>query len=43
MEAVIDPILYPEWFAASGHNPWRCVLLYGPPGTGRIFVMIFRN
>ncbi|KAL4003576.1 ATPase associated with various cellular activities (AAA) family protein [Acanthocheilonema viteae] len=35
MEAVIDPVLYPEWFATSGHNPWRCVLLYGPPGTGK--------
>ncbi|EFO20291.2 hypothetical protein LOAG_08200 [Loa loa] len=35
MEAVVDPVLYPEWFATSGHNPWRCVLLYGPPGTGK--------
>ncbi|MCP9259620.1 Protein CBR-LGC-46 [Dirofilaria immitis] len=35
LEAVVDPFLYPEWFAASGHYPWRCVLLYGPPGTGK--------
>uniref|UniRef100_A0A915Q4K1 AAA+ ATPase domain-containing protein n=1 Tax=Setaria digitata TaxID=48799 RepID=A0A915Q4K1_9BILA len=36
LEAVVDPVLYPEWFATSGHNPWRCVLLYGPPGTDLI-------
>ncbi|VDK87346.1 unnamed protein product [Litomosoides sigmodontis] len=35
MEAVVDPVSYPEWFAASGHSPWRCILLYGPPGTGK--------
>ncbi|VDN24614.1 unnamed protein product [Gongylonema pulchrum] len=35
VQSVVDPILYPEWFALSGLIPWRCILLYGPPGTGK--------
>uniref|UniRef100_A0A0N5AI30 AAA domain-containing protein n=1 Tax=Syphacia muris TaxID=451379 RepID=A0A0N5AI30_9BILA len=34
-EALIDPITYPEWFAFSDLKPWRCVLLFGPPGNGK--------
>ncbi|KHN85425.1 Cell division cycle protein -like protein [Toxocara canis] len=33
-EALSDPLTYPEWFKSSDLKPWRCVLLYGPPGTG---------
>uniref|UniRef100_A0A0M3I7J1 AAA domain-containing protein n=1 Tax=Ascaris lumbricoides TaxID=6252 RepID=A0A0M3I7J1_ASCLU len=33
-EALLDPLTYPEWFSSSDLKPWRCVLLYGPPGTG---------
>uniref|UniRef100_A0A915BEC2 AAA+ ATPase domain-containing protein n=2 Tax=Parascaris univalens TaxID=6257 RepID=A0A915BEC2_PARUN len=34
-EALLDPLIYPEWFSSSDLRPWRCVLLYGPPGTGK--------
>uniref|UniRef100_A0A914ULG4 AAA+ ATPase domain-containing protein n=1 Tax=Plectus sambesii TaxID=2011161 RepID=A0A914ULG4_9BILA len=35
IEALVDPLLYPDWFKDSNLKPWRCVLLYGPPGTGK--------
>ncbi|GMT14787.1 hypothetical protein PFISCL1PPCAC_6084, partial [Pristionchus fissidentatus] len=35
LEALVDPLLYPEWFEQSNLKPWRCVLLFGPPGTGK--------
>ncbi|CAI4225691.1 unnamed protein product [Auanema sp. JU1783] len=34
-EALVDPILYPEWFSETDLKPWKSVLLYGPPGTGK--------
>uniref|UniRef100_A0A915I191 AAA+ ATPase domain-containing protein n=1 Tax=Romanomermis culicivorax TaxID=13658 RepID=A0A915I191_ROMCU len=33
-EAVVEPVLFPDWFT-DGRKPWRCILLYGPPGTGK--------
>ncbi|KHJ79212.1 ATPase, AAA family, partial [Oesophagostomum dentatum] len=35
LEALVDPIQYPEWFQSSDLKPWKVVLLYGPPGTGK--------
>ncbi|PIO55814.1 hypothetical protein TELCIR_22796, partial [Teladorsagia circumcincta] len=32
-EALVDPIQYPEWFVSSDLEPWKAILLYGPPGT----------
>ena len=33
-EAVLMPLQYPQLFA-NGLNPWRSVLLHGPPGSGK--------
>lgn len=33
-ESVITPLQYPELFVGLT-KPWRCILLHGPPGTGK--------
>ncbi|EAT39495.1 AAEL008715-PA [Aedes aegypti] len=33
-ESVITPLKYPELFVGLT-KPWRCILLHGPPGTGK--------
>ncbi len=38
-EAVIWPIVYPDTFARMGVAPTRGVLLYGPPGCGKTFIV----
>ena len=38
-EAVIWPVTEPERFARMGIEPPRGVLLHGPPGTGKTFVV----
>jgi transitional endoplasmic reticulum ATPase len=38
-EAVIWPIAYPDTFARLGVAPTRGVLLYGPPGCGKTYIV----
>ncbi|XP_062563634.1 katanin p60 ATPase-containing subunit A-like 2 [Armigeres subalbatus] len=33
-ESVITPLQYPDLFVGLT-KPWRCILLHGPPGTGK--------
>ena len=34
-EAVFLPLKYPHLFSGSVLQPWRSILLFGPPGTGK--------
>ncbi|REW12396.1 ATP-binding protein, partial [Mycobacterium tuberculosis] len=38
-EAVLWPLQHPDTFARLGVEPPRGVLLYGPPGCGKTFVV----
>jgi transitional endoplasmic reticulum ATPase len=38
-EAVLWPVTYPDTFARLGIQPPRGVLLYGPPGCGKTFLI----
>ena len=38
-EAVLWPLSYPETFARMGISPPRGVLLYGPPGCGKTYLV----
>ena len=39
VETVVWPLAYPETFARLGVEPSRGVLLYGPPGCGKTFLV----
>lgn len=41
-EAIILPLTFPHLFSGR-RQPWQRILLYGPPGTGQEFIILFHN
>ncbi|MGY5853406.1 MAG: AAA family ATPase [Candidatus Thorarchaeota archaeon] len=37
-EAIVAPMKHPELFKGKARQPWRGILLYGPPGCGKTLI-----